>query len=145
MKPDDRPIAARRKTMSALKSILYWSSSFIVAFIAVALIVPMYVDYSSREESFAMIKRLEKMQKEIEPEIQGGKWVSLAARNIMIDRHADIGKIFVSAEGMIVAQGMERGQIVILMPSHENGKITWRCMGGSFKDVPPQCRNHPRE
>lgn len=75
MKPDDRQIAARRKTISALKSILCWSSSFIVAFIAVALIVPMHVDYSSREESFAMIKRLEKMQKEIEPEIQDGKWV----------------------------------------------------------------------
>ena len=63
----------------------------------------------------------------------------------MIDRHADIGKIFVSAEGMIVAQGMKRGQIVILMPSHENGKIMWRRMGGSFRDMSLQCRNHPRE
>ena len=125
--------------MISIKSVVSWFSSFFAASVLVALIIPAYTDFSSREESLVMIKHLEKIQEDIELRIKDHGFV--ASKKNVSEQHESIGKILISSDGIIISRGAKRGQIIILIPAYENGKITWRCIGGSFKDVPYECRN----
>ena len=41
----------------------------------------------------------------------------------------------VTADGAILLQGGYKGQAVVLVPSFEKGKASWRCVGGSKHDT----------
>lgn len=62
-------------------------------------------------------------------------------KDVSIESSTIIGRVFVSPDGIIFAQDAAHREIIILMPSYLNGKMSWICWGGSFKDVPFRCRN----
>lgn len=48
----------------------------------------------------------------------------------------------VTENGIILMQGGADGQLIVLIPSLERGKVSWRCLGGSAKSVSlPSCRS----
>ena len=115
--------------------------SFIVSFISLAVFMPMRSDYSSRAESYKILKHLERAKKEIEARFMNQRDRVNIGKEVSIESNPIIGRAFVSPDGIIFAQGAAHGQIIVLMPSNSNGKVSWICWGGSFKDVPFQCRN----
>jgi len=123
------------------KTIIIWSISFIVSFIALVIFMPMWADYSSRAESYKILKHLERTKKEIEARFMNQRDHVNIGKDVSIESSSIIGRAFVSPDWIIFAQGEAHGQIMILIPSYSNGKMSWSCWGGSFKDVPFQCRN----
>jgi hypothetical protein len=123
------------------KTIITWSISFIVSFITLVIFMPMWSDYSSRTESYKILKHLERAKKEIEARFMNQRDHVNIGKDVSIESSPIIGRAFVSPDGIIFAQGEAHGQIMILIPSYSNGKMSWSCWGGSFKDVPFQCRN----
>lgn len=123
------------------KTIITWSISFIVSFITLVIFMPMWSDYSSRAESYKILKHLERTKKEIEARFINQRNHVNIGKEVSIESNPIIGRAFVSPDGIIFAQGAAHGQIIVLMPSNSNGKVSWICWGGSFKDVPFQCRN----
>ena len=115
--------------------------SFIVSFISLAVFMPMRSDYSSRAESYKILEHLERTKKEIEARFMNQRDHVNIGKDVSIESSSIIGRAFVSPDGIIFAQGEAHGQIMILIPSYSNGKMSWSCWGGSFKDVPFQCRN----
>ena len=115
--------------------------SFIVSFISLAVFMPMRSDYSSRAESYKILEHLERTKKEIEARFMNQRDHVNIGKDVSIESSSIIGRAFVSPDWIIFAQGEAHGQIMILIPSYSNGKMSWSCWGGSFKDVPFQCRN----
>lgn len=127
--------------MSANSNIIRWIFSFAVSFVFLVIVLPMWSDYSSRAESYKILKHLERTKKEIEARFINQRNHVNIGKEVSIESNPIIGRAFVSPDGIIFAQGAAHGQIIVLMPSNSNGKVSWICWGGSFKDVPFQCRN----
>lgn len=123
------------------KTIITWSISFIVSFITLVIFMTMWSDYSSRAESYKILKHLERAKKEIEARFMNQRDHVNIGKDVSIESSPIIGRSFVSPDGIIFAQGAAHGQIIILILSYSNGKVSWNCWGGSFKDVPFRCRN----
>jgi hypothetical protein len=127
--------------MSANSNIIRWIFSFAVSFVFLVIVLPMWSDYSSRAESYKILKHLERTKKEIEARFINQRNHVNIGKEVSIESNPIIGRAFVSPDGIIFVQGAAHGQIIVLMLSNSNGKVSWICWGGSFKDVPFQCRN----
>lgn len=127
--------------MPANSNIIRWIFSFAVSFVFLVIVLPMWSDYSSRAESYKILKHLERAKKEIEARFMNQRDHVNIGKDVSIESSSIIGRAFVSPDGIIFAQGEAHGQIMILIPSYSNGKMSWSCWGGSFKDVPFQCCN----
>ena len=123
------------------RNIVRWLFSFVVSLIFLMIVLSMWTDYSSRAESYKILKHLERTKKEIEARFINQRNHVNIGKEVSIESNPIIGRAFVSPDGIIFAQGAAHGQIIVLMPSNSNGKVSWICWGGSFKDVPFQCRN----
>ena len=123
------------------RNIISWLFSFVVSLIFLMIALSMWTDYSSRAESYKILKHLERAKKEIEARFMNQRDHVNIGKDVSIESSPIIGRAFVSPDGIIFAQGEAHGQIMILIPSYSNGKMSWSCWGGSFKDVPFQCRN----
>lgn len=127
--------------MSISRSIIRWLLSFLAALVFLAIVLPMWSDYSVRAESHKILEHLESAKKEIEARLMNQRNPVNIGKNITMESNPMVGRVFVSSDGIIFVQGAAHGQIIILIPSYSNGKVSWNCWGGSFKDVPFRCRN----
>lgn len=118
-----------------------WLLSFLAALVFLAIVLPMWSDYSVRAESYKILENLESTKKEIEARLINQRDPVNIGKNITMESSPMVKRVLVSSDGIIFAQGAVHGQTMILIPSYSNGKVSWNCWGGSFKDVPFQCRN----
>lgn len=116
----------------------------ITVLIATAIVRPMYSDYTGRSKASEMLKLAMALKQQIEPRILQHKSIQNAGVGIAPDlpqtATSSIAQAHILQDGTIVLQGHHFGQVLVLMPSLVNQQVVWRCLGGSAKDVPPQCR-----
>lgn len=115
----------------------------IVVLFAAAIIYPQYCDYRAAAETSLWLGVAETT---IKPYI-----AETAMRNKTV-RGSGVGvpkpvfpanntpTLEITPDGMIIMQGGREGQLVVLIPSLAEGKVTWRCLGGSRHDVMSSCR-----
>ncbi len=53
--------------------------------------------------------------------------------------YSEAETLYRSSDGDIIFR-TKTGQLVWMRPDMENGRISWRCYGGSWRDVPVPCR-----
>lgn len=105
--------------------------------VAAAIIVPQYSDYLSAAETSLWLSKMEPVKMMVEE--NSGKLKTLNGAGRHIDKAAfapnNVTFFEIRDSGEILLQGGRDGQFVMLTPTLDNGKISWRCLGGSRKAV----------
>jgi Tfp pilus assembly major pilin PilA len=109
--------------------------------IAAALIVPLYSDYTARAKASEAIYSARPLQDLVASRAIELKSLSGSGIGVGAGIKGTNGETIILPEGIIILRVPNSGQILVLLPSYEGGSVTWRCMGGSARDVPVQCRN----
>ena len=124
----------------------FWQG-FGVAILCVAVgvfvIYPQYADYRSMSQTSVMLNFLRvEVQDKIEAKAALLGSLEGAGRGITMSPAAGnfLRKIHVEPNGLVIAKGGARGQLLVLVPSLSQGKVNWHCVGGADHDVPSQCR-----
>ncbi len=110
-----------------------------VLFIA-AIVVPNYSDYRARAETSLWLSQMEPVRLRIEDNAKRLKTMGGAGKQLDLPAALlpKVALLEIRDSGEIILQGGRDGQLVILTPSYAAGKVTWRCLGGTTRDVP--CR-----
>jgi hypothetical protein len=108
--------------------------------ICAAIVVPQYSDYRAAAETSRWLAQMDPVRLAIEQNAMllktmagAGKYIDVPASLLSPPPGATLLEIRDSGE--IILHGGSDGQLVILTPSFAEGKVTWRCLGGSAKDV----------
>ena len=112
----------------------------LLVLIAAAIIVPQYGDYTARSRAATVLNSVRPLQDRIASRIIALKSVSGSGIGNSQLVASPVKEIVVLEDGIIIVVGSHFGQVLVLVPSYSSGNVSWRCLGGSAKDVPPQCR-----
>jgi hypothetical protein len=110
-----------------------------------AIIAPLYSDWRARARSDEILAVAVPLQEKIGSLIEQGKVPELmqaSKKQLILDGASKpIANADVLSNGTIALVGKKDGQVMLLVPSLVQGKVMWRCLGGSAKDVPLRCRD----
>lgn len=103
------------------------------------IIIPNYSDYRAKSQTSNWQIEFEQSEiaKQIESQLLANQPVKVSTDKLNF-KFVHFAKV--NALGEVIFKGDDFGQILILTPSKENGKIIWQCWGGSDKDIPSKCR-----
>lgn len=108
--------------------------AFIVLAVA-AFIVPQYSDYAASAETSAWMAQVAPVQAHVAANAEREQSLVNAgqdAKRPNFSRHAP-AYFEITKDGMIFIQGGREGQLIVLVPTLTEGKVSWRCIGGSRK------------
>ena len=117
--------------------------AIVLVAIGVFVVYPQYADYRSRSQTLVMLNLIRAgLQDRIDAKALQLGTLDGAGRGMAMTPSSGnlLRTVHVDPNGLIVAKGGARGQVLILLPSLSSGKVTWRCVGGADDDVPSQCR-----
>lgn len=121
-----------------MKSFIYGLSGFFVGLIIYLAVLPLYSDYSARAETVELIYGIEGLQRSLEEGFQKtGKFDGVLASKTM-NQGAD-PKPIILENGTIIVRGHIEGQLLVVAPKVEGGKVQWRCYVGPRKTTPIDC------
>ena len=126
-----------------LRAFLFGGLGAAVVLISVALTLPMYADYRSRVQASDSVILARGLQQRIEDYFLQNKTAQLPAEATswsIQGAEPVISRVEIFRNGAFVIVLRKYGQVVVFIPSYSEGKVTWRCLGGSSKDVPSHCR-----
>ena len=130
--------------MSKLKCFLLGMLGAIVVLAAAAVLAPLYCDYDARAALSESLQQLAPYRDAIEENISKEDSIDVSGVVVSIPSEAfrslnlDYARVF--PDGTIVIRHAKHHQVIIWEPSMTAGQISWRCVGGPRKDVPPECR-----
>lgn len=108
------------------------------------LVVPQYADYSSAIQTSEILALLEPTRARVGERVLRAGTVAGSGAGLVIpdwpESRIPIRFRHVTSDGVVIVQGAKKGQVVVLVPSLEGGKVVWVCVGGSARDVPSSCR-----
>jgi len=116
----------------------------IVVLAAAAVLAPLYCDYDARAALSESLQQLAPYRDAIEENISKEDSIDVSGVVVSIPSEAfrslnlDYARVF--PDGTIVIRHAKHHQVIIWEPSMTAGQISWRCVGGPRKDVPPECR-----
>jgi len=115
----------------------------LIGFLVVAVVIPQMASAGAREAAQALISGAEpaKQQVSASAEKSGkltgvGKGIKLASKND--PKHGEL-KWLVSDDGDIRGWNGKNALEVVLTPSLQAGKASWRCKGFPIDAMPPSC------
>ena len=126
--------------MSALRSFGVGAVGALLVLIAAALIVPLYSDYTARSRAHEALTYLKSAQDRISARAMERGTLVGSGVGIAENSESPLRETTISTDGTIIARVAYFGQVIVLIPKYSHEKITWRCIAGSAKDVPLQCR-----
>jgi hypothetical protein len=119
-----------------MRCFLLGLAGFMVAAIAAFFISAGYGDYASRASLSETVAAALPLQAKITEELNARPPKPAAQPTI-----AGADYVRVSADGLIVFRSLKHGQLIVYEPTMKDGKVVaWRCIGGSIKEVPLNCR-----
>jgi type II secretory pathway pseudopilin PulG len=125
---------------SRARSFAIGASGALFVLIAAAMIIPQYADYTARSRASVALIDLRELQERIAARALAGQSLSGSGVGVLQNTPPSLRKVTVFSDGAIVAVASHFGQVIVLIPSYSAGKVSWQCIGGSSKDVPPLCR-----
>ena len=128
---------------ASMKCFILGSLGAVLMMFAAMVIIAQYSDYTARSQSGAWLFEVEPVKQAIERialdkkaladiQVEHDKAKVFAARNVEL--------FSVDSRGQIFIRGGKDAQFLVLTPSPVDGKVTWRCTGGSVRSVPKSCR-----
>ncbi len=109
----------------------------LLVLVLAAIIVPQYSDYRAAAETSEWLAAVSPMKMQIEQNALRLKTLTGAGKQIDPPRFAphNVPQYEIRDSGEIILYGGRHGQFVMLTPSLADGKVTWRCLGGSKQDI----------
>ena len=101
-----------------------------------AVVIPQYSDYKARTISYEIMNSLEPLQNQVSNQLMAG--LPIEPKKV-INQSKFIQSLEQKSDGTIIVKAKEAGQVIVLVPAKEQGKIIWHCIGGSKNDVPAKC------
>jgi hypothetical protein len=106
-----------------------------------AVIAPQYSNYETRVHASEVLSSIRPIQDRVSSQALARQSVSGSGQGISYEPVPAVRDGWVLADGEIVVRGSHFGQVFVLVPSYSDGAVSWRCIGGSAKDVPRRCRD----
>lgn len=103
----------------------------------------MYGDYRSEAQSSAWFIELLPTMQEIEAQARQQNTLAGVGAHIgkTAPRLTRVNFFHVDDRGTIIVRGGTDGQVIVLIPQFDKGNVSWRCIGGPSRAVPPDCRD----
>lgn len=100
-----------------------------------AFVIPQYADYAASAETSAWMAQVAPVQDYVAVNAERNHSLSnsgLGAKRPNFSSRAP-AYFEVTKDGTIFMQGGHEGQLVVFVPALTEGKVSWRCIGGSRK------------
>ena len=98
----------------------------------------MYSDYTDRAKTNGMLLSLIPVKNNISNQMTLGKVpIVINPKDFSVEYSTEF---FISPNGVITVQGGDAGQMLVLIPTLEEGEVTWRCIGGPYKMMGRECQ-----
>lgn len=119
-------------------------ASMLLMAIAAVVIVPLYSDYRQRAQVSALMAVLTELQAEIQA--YADKTGTLAGVDQQVftirpELQQLTSLLRILPTGQILARTAKQGSMLLLEPQWQGKILSWRCIGGPFKDMPTRCRD----
>jgi len=114
----------------------------LLVLVAAAIIIPLYGDYEARVRASEVLDDLRPLKARIASRaVAVGKLTGAGVGENTAKSGADYAAaaIEVLPDGVIIVKATKFGQVFVLLPSLSENHVSWRCIGGSDKDVPRAC------
>jgi hypothetical protein len=129
-----------------MRSFLLGFCGALTVLVASAMLAPFYSDYRAAAETSAWMNEIRPLQRQIEEAaLKQGTLRGVKERlgQISLDAPA-LDVLEVLDGGAIVLRGGRNGQLLVVVPSFDSGKVSWRCIGGSKNAVLGACKQKDR-
>ena len=125
-----------------MKSFLWGLLGAFVLAMGFLFVGSQYSDYRAASEASSWLVQVRQIQDEIERNAVSKNSLAVAGKSVddKILREMNLDFYEVMDSGVIVLRGRREGQLIVLIPAFENGKMEWRCVGGSLGDIPEKCK-----
>jgi hypothetical protein len=110
-----------------------------VVLLAAAVAIPQYADYKERAANTDIFNEALPLREAIEARIVELGSVENSGHGIQMPDSKNY-KAIVTRDGVILMQGLRYGHVMALIPSLDQGAVSWRCIGGPSKDMSLKCR-----
>ena len=126
------------------RAFLFGALGALLVLIGAAIGIPQYSDYRARAAGGDILMQAYPVRKKVEERIlalgtvEGSGTVEFKANSG--SPSARIEELMVEPNGTMIIRGAPYGQVLVLIPSFKENIVSWRCLGGSGKEVPSQCR-----
>jgi hypothetical protein len=123
-----------------MKSYFYGLLGCLTALALYLFFQAQYSDYRAKAETEGLVFKMEALQRSLEDVFQKtGKFDSVMASKTI--NQSDGPKPIILENGTIIVRGRIEGQLLVLAPKVEGGKVQWRCYVGPDKARPSNCRS----
>ena len=123
-----------------MKNYLYGLFGCITALILYTFLLSLYSDYRAKAEVESWVFKVEILQQALEDGFQKTGKFEIKPTSKKINQN-EVVKTAIFENGTIVVEGGSAGQLLVLIPKVENGKIHWRCYAGPDKARPNNCKS----
>jgi hypothetical protein len=111
----------------------------LLALLLTVLIYPQYSDYTAAAQSSYWFNMALSAGWQVEAEAVKRGTVRGVGITLAKDELPHIRVLEIGPSGQLLMQGGSDGQIILLIPRLVDGRVSWRCIGGSRKAVSLAC------
>lgn len=130
--------------MSGFRCFFVGALAAVLVLGASAILVPTYGDFQDRAALDETIGELGSYRDKIARNALSQGSIERSGVGIQISSEefsrlaVDYARIF--PDGTMTVRHAQYHQVVVWEPSIEDGKVSWKCIGGPRQSVPPRCR-----
>ena len=124
-----------------MKSFLFGLLGAAFLVLAFLFVSSQYSDYLASAESSSWLAQVKIIQEEIEKNAVSRGSLAGVGKEVdqKIPHQMNLDFFKVTESGVIILRGSRYGQLIALIPSVVDGRVEWRCVGGSSGGVPKKC------
>jgi hypothetical protein len=114
----------------------------LIVLVIAAIVIPQYADYAASAETSAWMAQVVPTKEYVAANAERSRTLvnsGLGAKRPDFSSRAP-SYFEVTKDGTIFLQGGREGQLVVFVPALTEGKVSWRCIGGSRKAT-MRCNN----
>lgn len=127
--------------ISKTHSFIAGAAGALFILVAAAIIVPQYGDFRARAQAADALVSIRPTQDRVAAQAIARQSLVGSGLGIAQSASGHISESWVLTDGAIVLRLAGTGQVFVLLPTYSAGAVSWRCIGGSAKNVPLNCRS----
>lgn len=120
-----------------MRCFLMGSFGVLVALVMTAMIHGQYSDYRTRSEMASWVVELQDVRGRIAQKAEAAGSLRGITRSVPLPHLGGNPEARISEDGWIAIQGGRDAQSLLLIPELKDGRVRWRCVGGT-RDIAPR-------
>lgn len=130
------------RMMKNFLSFLAGSIGMVLLISGYFFVTTQYDNYILRSQTSAWFDEIDPLLEAVEREVAQKNFRNVNVKNdedIFLGKTRHVDELVVTDAGLVVIRGGNIGQVVVLIPSLEGEKVSWRCKGGPEYAIPRIC------